>query len=324
MKLHYLLLLIVAPALAEGQDLPAELIRYADFVLHNGQILTADADRSFTVAEAVAVRDEKILAVGSSEQMLRLAGAETRRIDLRGRSVTPGFIYSDGDNAVPAGDILKDSQWGGRTHPHLGGDTIDQALATLSFIVDKEGAAGEPLFFNLSDSWASVAMKSWDISILDEVAPEIPIAVYLDSSYALLNTAMIELAIARGFPADHFHLDRDRNGNYTGRAGAQLTGFVGREVRPWPNAEWFDEYAVPLAVETLAKYARHGVTVATGHMSAPTMTVLNRLFHDGDGRKLAVRVYPGLDFLRQNPEGEKYLKRIGNLVDFSLTDDRGP
>ncbi|MDH3432038.1 MAG: amidohydrolase family protein, partial [Gammaproteobacteria bacterium] len=48
------------------------------------------------------------------------------------------------------------------------------------------------------------------------------------------------------------------------------------------------------------------------------------LFHDGDGRKLAVRVYPGLDFLRQNPEGEKYLKRIGNLVDFSLTDDRGP
>ena len=54
------------------------------------------------------------------------------------------------------------------------------------------------------------------------------------------------------------------------------------------------------------------------------MTVLNRLFHDGDGRKLAVRVYPGLDFLRQNPEGEKYLNRIGKLVDFSLSDDSGP
>ncbi len=313
----------IAPA-AVAQPLPSELIKYADFVFYNGEVLTADADRKFTIAEAVAIRDATILAVGSSERILRLAGPNTRRIDLRGRSLTPGFIYSDGDNAVPAGDILKDSQWGGAVHPHLGGATIDQALATLSFIVDEEGKTGEPMFFNLSDSWASIAMQSWDVSTLDEIAPDIPIAVYLDSSYSLVNTAMIELAIQSGFPKDHFHLDRDNNGKYTGRAGAQLAGFIGREVRPWPNAEWFDAVAIPGAIETLAKYARHGVTVATGHMSAPTMTVLNRLFHDGDGRKLAIRVYPGLDFLRQNPEGEKYLKRIGNLIDFSLTDERGP
>jgi len=319
-----LLLALLFPVTVLGQDLPPELIRYADFVLYGGQVLTADADRSFTVAEAVAVRDEKILAVGTSERILMLAGPDTRRIDLRGRSLTPGFIYSDGDGAVPAGDILKDSQWGGRTHPHLGGATIDQALATLSFIVDKEGANGDSLYFNLSDSWASVAMGSWDIATLDEIAPETPIAVYLDSSYALMNTAMIDLAIASGFPADHFHLDRDDNGKYTGRAGAQLAGFVGREVRPWPSPEWFDEVAIPGAAETLAKYARFGVTVATGHMSAPTMTVLNRLFHEDSGEKLAVRVYPGLDFLRQNPDGERFLKRFGNLVDFSLADDRGP
>ncbi|MGY8815791.1 MAG: amidohydrolase family protein, partial [Gammaproteobacteria bacterium] len=34
-------------------------------------------------------------------------------------------------------------------------------------------------------------------------------------------------------------------------------------------------------------------------------------------------VYPGLDFLRQNPNGEMYLKRMGNLVDFALSDTRG-
>ncbi len=131
MKFTRLLLLLVAPTLALGQDFPEEIIRYADFVFFNGQVLTADADQSFTVADAVAVRDEKILAVGANERILRLAGPKTRRIDLRGRSLTPGFIYSDGDNAVPAGDILKDSQWCGFTHPHLGGYTIDQALATL-------------------------------------------------------------------------------------------------------------------------------------------------------------------------------------------------
>jgi hypothetical protein len=58
-------------------------------------------------------------------------------------------------------------------------------------------------------------------------------------------------------------------------------------------------------------------------MSAPTMTILNRLFHERPD-DLKVRVYPGLDFLRQNPNGEMYLKRMGNLVDFTLSDERGP
>ncbi len=316
--------LLPVTAISQENAIPPELIRYADIVLYNGQVLTADADENFTLAQAVAVRGNSILAVGSVNRIMRLAGPSTRRIDLLGRTLTPGFIYSDGDNAVPAGDILKDSQWGGRIRPRFGGSTLDQALDTLAFIVDKESSNGAPMFFNLSDSWAAIAMKAWSISTLDEIAPDTPIVVYLDSSYSLVNTAMIELALKKGFPKDHFHLDRDAKGNYTGRAGAQLSGYIGREVRPWPNPQWFDEVAIPEAVETLAKYARHGVTVATGHMSGPTMTVLNRLFHDGDGRKLAVRVYPGLDFLRQNPEGEKYLKRIGNLVDFSLSDDRGP
>jgi predicted amidohydrolase YtcJ len=309
---------------AQDAGIPSLLIKYADFVFYDGQVLTADADKDFKVAQAVAIRGNKILAVGSNDGILRLAGPDTRRIDLKGRSLTPGFIYNDGDNSVPAGDILKDSQWGGYVRPHLGGETLDQALATLSFIVDKEGAGEEAMFFNLTDSWAGVAMKSWDVSTLDEVAPELPIAVYLDSSYGLVNTAMIELALKKGFPEDHFHLDRDADGNYTGRSGAQLNGFIGREIRPWPDPVWFDEVAMPEARQMLAKYARHGVTVATGHMSAPTMTVLNRLFHENEGKHLAVRVYPGLDFLRQNAEGEKYLKRIGNLVDFSLSDERGP
>jgi predicted amidohydrolase YtcJ len=308
--------------LAQG-DIPAELVHYPEFVFYNGQVLTADADRDFTIAEAVAVRGNQVLAVGSTAQIRRMIGPSTRAIDLKGRSLTPGFIYNDGDNSVPAGDILKDSQWDGVTHPHLGGDTIDQALATLSYIVEEENNPGEPLFFNLQDAWASTAKETWNISTLDEVAPDNPVAIYLDSSYGMMNTAMINLAIEKGFPEDHFHLDRDDNGNPTGMAGAQLVGFVGREVRPWPIPQWFDDVALPGAVKTLAKYARHGVTVATGHMSALTMTVLNRLFHE-QPRDLAVRVYPGLDFLRQNPNGEMYLKRMGNLMDFSLVDDRGP
>jgi predicted amidohydrolase YtcJ len=306
-----------------AHNIPAELIHYPDFVFHNGQVLTADADQNFTIAEAVAVRGNRIFSVGTSQQIRRLIGPNTRVIDLKGRSLTPGFIYNDGDNSVPAGDILKDSQWGGLTRPHLGGSTIDQVLATLAYIVDNEGGPGEPVYFNLTDAWSGNAMNAWDLSTLDEVAPNNPVIIYLESSEGLLNSAMIDLAIKEGLSPDHLHLERDENGNFTGRAGAQVVGFIGREVRPWPDPIWFDEVAIPGAIKTLAKYARHGVTLATGHMSAPTMTILNRIFHE-QPKNLAVRVYPGLDFLRQNPNGEMYLKRMGNLVDFSLVDERGP
>jgi predicted amidohydrolase YtcJ len=77
------------------------VLEYADLVLHGGQVLTVD--EQFTIAQAIAIRDGKILAVGSSPEMLALAGPATRTVDLAGRTVTPGFIYNDGDNSVPSG-----------------------------------------------------------------------------------------------------------------------------------------------------------------------------------------------------------------------------
>jgi hypothetical protein len=47
----------------QAQDIPAELIHYPDFVFFNGQVLTADADQDFTIAQAVAVRGNRIFAV---------------------------------------------------------------------------------------------------------------------------------------------------------------------------------------------------------------------------------------------------------------------
>src|SRR6516162_2036460 len=61
-----------------------------DLVLLNGKIVTVD-DR-FAIAQAVAVRGDRIVAVGTTEQITHLAGGGTRRIDLRGRTVIPGLI----------------------------------------------------------------------------------------------------------------------------------------------------------------------------------------------------------------------------------------
>src|SRR4029450_6281625 len=61
-----------------------------DTILFNGKIITVDDQ--FSIAQAVAVRGARIVAVGTNQNITRLAGSNTQRIDLRGRSVIPGLI----------------------------------------------------------------------------------------------------------------------------------------------------------------------------------------------------------------------------------------
>src|ERR1700724_1360351 len=62
----------------------------ADLILTHGKILTVDTKDS--VAQAVAIRQGKIIAVGSDQQIQALAGPKTNVIDLQGRTATPGLI----------------------------------------------------------------------------------------------------------------------------------------------------------------------------------------------------------------------------------------
>jgi predicted amidohydrolase YtcJ len=62
----------------------------ADLILEGGTVLTLD--RASRLVEAVAVRDGRISAVGPSPALAREVGPRTRRIDLRGRTVVPGFF----------------------------------------------------------------------------------------------------------------------------------------------------------------------------------------------------------------------------------------
>ncbi len=63
-----------------------------DLVLHNGRIYTLDAHE--TVVQAMAVKGNRILAVGSDAEMERLTGPGMRRIDLGGRAAVPGLFDS--------------------------------------------------------------------------------------------------------------------------------------------------------------------------------------------------------------------------------------
>ena len=61
-----------------------------DRIFYNGEILTVD--EAFSTAEAIAIRGERILAVGDDDQILELAGTHTEQVDLDGRTMIPGLI----------------------------------------------------------------------------------------------------------------------------------------------------------------------------------------------------------------------------------------
>lgn len=79
---------IVGTATCAGQAPAAE----RDIVLVNGKIITVDAHDS--IAQALSIHNGKIVAIGSNEKVMALAGKNARVIDLRGRAVTPGLIDS--------------------------------------------------------------------------------------------------------------------------------------------------------------------------------------------------------------------------------------
>jgi len=61
-------------------------------VLRNGKIVTVDEE--FSIAQAVAIGDGRILAVGSDEEVIEFSGSGTEEIDLDGKTVIPGLIDS--------------------------------------------------------------------------------------------------------------------------------------------------------------------------------------------------------------------------------------
>ena len=85
-------------AQASAANLPPEVIRYADTVYVNAKIVTLDEhemnEDPGTIAGAMAVRDEVIIALGNDRDMLAMAGPNTRIVDLKGKTVLPGFVES--------------------------------------------------------------------------------------------------------------------------------------------------------------------------------------------------------------------------------------
>src|SRR5256885_975854 len=63
-----------------------------DLILHHGKIVTVD--EKFSIAEAIAMRGERIVEVGKNEDVLKTKGEKTRIVDLGGKMALPGLMDS--------------------------------------------------------------------------------------------------------------------------------------------------------------------------------------------------------------------------------------
>src|SRR5689334_13356065 len=64
----------------------------ADTVLYNAKVLTVD--KNFAIVQAIAITGNKIAATGTNEDILKLAGNNTKKFDLKGRTAIPGLIHT--------------------------------------------------------------------------------------------------------------------------------------------------------------------------------------------------------------------------------------
>ena len=74
---------------------PEDLVMYPDHILYNGKIVTVDnpdfTTNLGTIAQAIAIRGGKVLAVGPDAEIRALAGPQTKSVDLKGANGTAGI-----------------------------------------------------------------------------------------------------------------------------------------------------------------------------------------------------------------------------------------
>jgi predicted amidohydrolase YtcJ len=156
-----------------------------DTILTNGKVITVD--ETFSIAQAVAVRGSRIVAVGTTQEISRLAGPATRRIDLRGRAVVPGMI----DNHA---HFQEEGEYWTLEQRLDGVDTRKQALALL---VAKAKMKGPGQWVFTLGGWSPDQFKDdkkpFTRDELDKHLPNNPVLLQFTRAETYLNSKAIEM-----------------------------------------------------------------------------------------------------------------------------------
>ncbi len=240
---------------------------HVDTVLLNGKIITVGPHDS--VADAVAVLGDRIVAVGSNDEVKRYAGPETKVIDLKGKTAMPGIIdshthptgiaegYLEVNCRAPPVRNIKDIQ-----------DLVEAKVKELGPGVWIQGSA-----YNDSKLEEKRQMKRWE---LDVVAPENPVILTSDTGHqCIVNSLALEIASiskdSQDPPGGEY--DRDDNGEPTGLIYEMAQGEIRKHIPPYTVAEIRESYK-----KVVDQFSKWGITST----------------HNASARKTGIRAYKQL------------------------------
>lgn len=227
----------------------------ADLLLYNGSVLTSDGT-SRPPAEAVAVKDGVVLAVGRARDMRRLVGVRTEVVDLAGRTVIPGI-----------NDAHLHAMGFGTSQPPLtldvGRDAVD-SIAAIRGLVAEAVATKEPGGWIRGSGWDQGYLAEGRYPTrhdIDEVSPDHPVHLAEWSYHAVwVNSKALELAgITRDTVAPPGgEIVKDGAGEPTGLLLEGAAGLVGAVLPDFTEEE--QRQGLRLSVDLMHRY---GITSCT-------------------------------------------------------------
>jgi predicted amidohydrolase YtcJ len=253
------------------------MVRPADTILKNGNIITVD--RAFTIAQAIAITGDHIIAVGPDEAMGAHAAPQTKIIDLKGQTVVPGLTdghaHMDREglrNIFPSlGKVRSISDIQERIAELARGKRPGEWIVTMPF--------GEPPYY--LDVPGILAEKRWPTrQDLDAAAPNNPVYIrpiwgYWRGTMPIISCANTEALRRAGITRDTVAplptvvIEKDAAGDPTGI-------FIEQEFQPVAELIWFRDAArfthadrMRALPESMRAYHAFGTTsVFEGHGAA--------------------------------------------------------
>ena len=259
----------------------------ADLILFNGKVVTVDKDGS--EAEAVAVKDGKIIKVGKNSEVTKLTREDTVKIDLEGKLLLPGFIDTH-EHCIRKGLQL---DWINCRTPPM--KTLEDVVKAL-----REKAMSKPEGEWVIGSWFDESQwgdkrfpNRYD---LDRASTSHPIYLGRAGGHnSVANSLALEMAgISKDTPQPPGgNIERDENGEPTGRLDEIAAMDMVRGIIPTPNSDEETELLAKNWPILEQMYLSWGLTsIHEAHIKAPQALAYQKLDRNN---RLKIRIGLMLD-----------------------------